>query len=322
MKKLHITLCAAAGALLCASTALAAPTGAGVTIRNQAIAQYTVDTKQYVVNSPEITFQVAQIVNVSVVSRDVATVPVSASDTNKVTTFRVTNEGNGPDEFIFSAEGVNGNNFLPLVSSYVIDKNGDGVNDAGDMPYPSGSKYLLAPGEGVTVFVLNNIPANVVANDIGKTQFKAQSAAFNSGAAGTVYPRFGVDKVDVVLGLQDGAATDLGTYKVTGVTVTLNKSSVITDPWGGNKPVPGATVTYTIMAQIVGDGTANDLKIVDPVPANTTYKFGSLKLNGASLTDGMDLDAGDASPDTITFTLGNVPGGSPNQTVSFQVIID
>lgn len=322
MKKLHLGIGAAVGALLCASTAFAAQTGAGVTISNQATAQYTVDTKSYSVNSPVTSFKVAQIVNVSVVKNDVAPVPVASGDTGKATTFRITNQGNGPDNFIFTAESVAGNNFLPEFASIIVDTNGDGLHNAGDTPYVSGSSFNLTAGQSVTVFVLNNIPANLQINDIGQTQLKAQSATFKVGAPGQVYNGFGVGGVDVVLGIQDGAATDLSTYKVTGVTVTLSKSSVATDRWGGSSPIPGATVTYTIVAEVTGIGTATGLKITDTIPANTTYKNNTIKLNGTALTDALGDDAGDASPSVITVNLGNVAAGAPTQTVTFQVTID
>lgn len=323
MKKLHLALAAAVGVMMYANAAVAAPTSAGVTISNQATAEYTVEANSYTVSSPVTTFRVSQIVNVSVAAMDVTTVAVSAGDTGKATSFKVTNQGNGPDTFVLSVDSnVIGDDFNPVFSSIVIDTNGDGINNAGDATYLSGSPYALAAGASVTVFVLNDIPAPL-ANDLeGKTQLKAQSAVFNNGPAGTVYAGFGAGGVDAVLGLLDGAATDLGTYKVSTVTVTLSKSSEIADPWGGNQPVPGATVTYTIVSHVTGAGTANGLKIVDPIPANTTYKFNSLKLNGAALTDALGDDAGDVNPANVTFNLGNVLAGSPDQTVKFQVTIN
>ena len=321
MKKLHVAL-AAVGVMMFATSALAA-TNAGVTISNQATAQYTVDANSYIVSSPITTFKVAQIVNVSVANMDVTTVAVAGGDTDKATSFKVTNQGNGPDTFVLTVDSnIAGDQFNPTFTSIVIDTNGDGALNAGDATYVSGSQYALAAGGSVTVFVLNDMPALLTNNDIGLTQLKAQSSAFNAGPAGTVYAGFGVGGVDAVLGVLDGAATAQGIYKASTVTVTLTKSSVIADPWGGSQPVPGATVTYSIVSHVTGNGTATGLKIVDPVPANTTYKFNSMKLNGAALTDALGDDAGDATPADITFNLGSVLAGSADQTVSFQVTIN
>jgi uncharacterized repeat protein (TIGR01451 family) len=321
MKKLHFGL-AAVGVMMFATSALAA-TNAGVTISNQATAQYTVDANSYTVSSPITTFKVAQIVNISVANMDVTTVAVGSGDTGKATTFKITNLGNGPDTFVLTVDSnVAGDQFNPTFTSIVIDTNGDGANNAGDTTYVSGSPLALAAGESVTVFVLNDMPALLTNNDIGLTQLKAQSVAFNTGDPGTVFAGFGVGGVDAVLGVKDGAANAQGIYKASTVSVTLSKSSVILDPWNGNQPVPGATVTYTIVSHVTGAGTATGLKIIDPIPANTTYKFNSMKRNGVALTDALGDDAGEATPTEVTITLGDVVAGTPDQTVSFQVTIN
>ena len=55
-------------------------------------------------------------------------------------------------------------------------------------------------------------------------------------------------------------------------TVTLTKSATISDPYGGANPVPGAIVTYAIVAHVAGTGTATGLAVNDPFPAGTTYR--------------------------------------------------
>lgn len=324
MKKLSFGLAAALGVMMYANAAVAAPTGAGVTISNQATAEYNVQSSPYTVSSPITTFRVAQIVNVSVTNMDVTTVAVGAGDTDKATTFRVTNLGNGPDNFVLTVDNaVAGNQFDPLLASIVIDTNGDGVNNAGDTIHANGSPLPLNAAQSVTVFVLNNIPSVLNNNDIGKTELEAKSSLFSAGGpVGTVLTGFGFAGVDAVLGVLNGVALDLGTYRANTVTVTLAKSSVITDIWGRTpgQPVPGATVTYTITATIAGTGTADALKIVDLIPANTTYKANTLTRNALPLTDALGDDAGDVTPTAVTFNLGNTTAGT--QTVSFQVTIN
>ena len=56
-------------------------------------------------------------------------------------------------------------------------------------------------------------------------------------------------------------------------------------------------------------------------PADTTYVAGSLKLDGATLTDAADADAGRSGTSGISVDLGTVSGGS-SRTVTFQVTID
>ena len=128
--------------------------------------------------------------------------------------------------------------------------------------------------------------------------------------------------------LLDGAKSVTGTYQVSSSVVNLTKTSVITDPYGGTSAVPGAIVSYTITATVVGTGTAVGVKITDPIPANTTYKTGTLTLGGAPLTDGVDVptpDAGDVggtTANTVTVSLGNLTSASGAKVVKFDVTIN
>ena len=85
--------------------------------------------------------------------------------------------------------------------------------------------------------------------------------------------------------------------------------------------MPGATITYAIRAEVRGSGSVSDLVVTDAAPADTTYVAGSLKLDGAILTDAADADAGRSGASGISVDLGTVSGGS-SRTVTFQVIID
>jgi len=280
----------------------------------------------YSVNSPATTFKVSQIVNVSVTNMDGGQVPVAAGDTGKITSFRIKNEGNGPDSFILTVNNlIAGDSFDPTFSSIVVDSTGDGTYNAGDTTYVSGTPIALTSGQSVTVYVLNNIPDPQANGNTGDTQLQAQSATFNTGILGKVYADGFAPGVDAVLAVVDGASIGQGTYVVSSVIVTLTKSSVIADPWGGSQAVPGATVTYSIVSHVTGSGTATGFKIVDPIPTNTTYKSNSLKLNATALTDAADIDAGDVgltTANTVTVNLGDVAAGAADSTVSFKVTIN
>ena len=90
-------------------------------------------------------------------------------------------------------------------------------------------------------------------------------------------------------------------------------------PAGARRP------RHTITATAAGTGTAANVLISDPLPPNTVYIANTLKLNGSSLTDGADVDAGDVgstTPDTVTVKLGTLTSLSPAQTITFDVKID
>ncbi len=70
------------------------------------------------------------------------------------------------------------------------------------------------------------------------------------------------------------------------------KSQSVLDPFGGSRPIPGAAITYQIVVTATGTGTALNAALRDAIPTDTAYVAGSLRLNGAPLTDGADADAG------------------------------
>jgi hypothetical protein len=63
----------------------------------------------------------------------------------------------------------------------------------------------------------------------------------------------------------------------------------------------------------------------DALPANTTYIPGTLKLNGVTLTDAADADAGDVggtTPGAVTVKLPDITNASPAQVIMFDVKIN
>ena len=123
---------------------------------------------------------------------------------------------------------------------------------------------------------------------------------------------------------RDGKHSASGTYTVSVVApaVSLNKTVTVIDQWGGNQPIPGATLRYTITA--TASGAANNVVVIDALPANTAFIPSTLKLNNAALTDAADTDAGDVggtTADTVTVKLGNLTGASSMQTITFDVKI-
>jgi len=114
-------------------------------------------------------------------------------------------------------------------------------------------------------------------------------------------------------------------YVVSGVTLTAAKSQTVVDQFGGSRPVPGARIDYSIVVSVTGSGTATNAVFTDNVPANTTYVPGTLRLNAAALSDGVDADAGDyaATPTArVRVALGPLTTASGLQTITFAVTIN
>lgn len=153
----------------------------------------------------------------------------------------------------------------------------------------------------------------------GKTSYAATPAGTEiKNMAVVVYT---VGTVDLSLGSNE---TTLIVEEEKAV-VSVVKSAEVSDQSGGNKAVSGSIITYTLVVTVAGNGTAAGVVITDPIPANTTYTAGTLKLNGAPLTDAKDADAGDAGVTTageVTVGLGGMTSTSGTMTITFDVKIN
>lgn len=305
----------------------AAGTAAGTNITNKATATYTVSGIPGTQDSNTTTVKVAEIINVTVTWQDGANVPVAPGDTNKVATYRVTNTGNGTEAWTLSLNAaIAGDDFDPTLVNLYLDANGNGTYDSGtDTLYVAGTNDPNLAEDGFkTVFVLCNIPGTATDGQKGNIKLTATSKT-GTGAAGTVFAGAGDGGVDAVIGATTGAATTTATYQVINVTVSVVKAQTVSDPYGGTQPIPNATIRYSITVTVTGTGTAVGVVITDPIPANTTYTAGTLKLNGAGLTDVNGDDAGDynvTNPGKVTVSLGNLTSASVAQVITFDVKIN
>jgi len=329
MKSLKFSAIVAAVSLtlgLASNQASAVGVQAGQSITNTATVDYTVGTVTSTSSSNTTTLVVAEILNVTVTAQT-PSVPVSPGQTAQAIRYRVDNTGNGPEAFhLVLNSNVTGDNFDPVAASPSIYlDNGDGVFGAGDVPYVAGSNDpQLNPDAFAIVFVVHNIPTSVTDNQTGRVTLSA-SARTGTGAPGTVFAGQGVAGTDAVVGTTGATATTLADYLVQAVTVTANKTQVVLDQFGGNRPVPDAKITYTVKVDAVGSGTATGMVFSDVIPPNTTYVAGTLKLNGTALTDGVDADAGefDTAPNNhVHVTLGNLTQAGGTQTIDFAVTIN
>jgi uncharacterized repeat protein (TIGR01451 family) len=305
-----------------ATPAMATGTAAGTTISNTATATFNDPAgNPQTLPSNTVDIKVDELLDVVVDATDPGDVVVSPGGTARVLTYQVTNNGNGSEAFKLTANPtIGGDQFDPTVTSIVID-NGDGVYGPGDTVYVAGSNDpVLAPDASVTVFILSTIPAGAADGDRGFADLTAE-AVTGTGTPGTSFPGAGQGGGAAVVGSTGADATDRGAYIVSSATLTFVKSAVIVDPFGGARPVPGATITYTLVATVGGSGTLTNAAISDPVPANTTYQANTITLQGAALTDAVDSDAGRFGSGAVSVSLGTLPAGQ-TRTVTFKTKIN
>jgi uncharacterized repeat protein (TIGR01451 family) len=105
----------------------------------------------------------------------------------------------------------------------------------------------------------------------------------------------------------------------------MQKSVVVADLFGGAEPTVGATLTYTVILEVLNAGTASASVFSDQIPQFSTYVANSIFLNGGNLTDFTDVDSGEldtsAAP-RVVVRLGDLTQADGIQTIEFQVTID
>jgi uncharacterized repeat protein (TIGR01451 family) len=329
VKSLRISVLAAAtlAFVLGANSAHALGVPAGTNIANTAQVTYSVGAVNATATSNTVSVTVAEILDV-VVTLQTATVPVTAGDTQQELVYRVTNTGNGPETFRLVMNSViTGDDFdpTPATPSIYFDTDNSGDLSPGDTPYVVGSNDPVLSADGfVTVLLVNNIPGTVADGNRGFSRLTAD-ARTGTGAPGTNFAGQGVGGTDAVVGTTGADSDATGTYLVAGVTLNAVKSQTVVDQFGGNRPVPGARINYSVVVSATGSGTAAGTVFTDNIPPNTTYVAGSLQLNAAALSDATDVDAGDyvAAPTArVRVTLGNLTQAGGSRTITFAVTIN
>lgn len=312
-------------ALVAVGTPAAAQlTRAGVVINNTASASFDDPTgTTTTVQSNTVSLRVDELLDVAVASADTGDVATRPGALGEILTFRVTNAGNGDENFRLVANAaVGGNPFNPTVVRIAVDADGDGRYDpAKDVAYVAGSgDPLIAAESAITVFVITSLPSGLADGARAAVSLQA-SAVTGSGAAGTTFAGRGNGGGDAVTGATTADRAASGFLRVSAATVDVAKSATVTDQFGGTSPLPGATITYTLVARTTGSGSLANLRLADVIPDGTSYIADSINLDGARMTDAADGDAGSFVTNRVSATLGNVPGGTQH-TLTFKVKIN
>lgn len=313
----------AIAAMLVGAPALAGGTPAGTNIDNVATASWGGPSGPSTVTSNVVSLRVDELLDVVVASTDPGPVSAPSGSTGAVLRFQMTNSGNGTEAFPLAATGaVGGDDFDPAVTSVVIDSNGNGAYDAGtDTVYVAGSNDpVLAPDASVTVFVLSTMPSGGTDAARGAARLTA-TAVTGTGTPGTTFAGKGAAGGDALVGATTARAAAEGVYVLQSVSVAFVKSASVLDPFGGTRAVPGSIVTYSLVATLTGSGSISNLKLSDAVPAETVYVAGSLTLDGSTLTDAADGDAGAFGSGAIAVTLPSAAAGS-RHSATFKVKIN
>jgi uncharacterized repeat protein (TIGR01451 family) len=313
-------LMAVAG-IVCPAAASATGVAAGSSIENTATATYSVGATTGSVDSNTVSILVDELLDVTVTSLDGTNVTLDSS--GAVLSFEIGNTGNGPEAFELTIDPArSGDDFDPAVVQVAYDSNGNDSYDAGvDTVIPvGGSTPAIDADDTLRVFVVTQLAGSPSDSDTADVRLTA-AAATGTGSPGTIFAGQGEGGGDAVVGVGTAEDFDDGTLVASLGTVSLVKSVTIADPFSGTEAVPGARVTYTLVASVAGSGSVSGLNVADAIPAGTTYAANSLTLENAPLTDATGDDAGEAGAAGISVDLGTLAGGA-SRTIKFSVTID
>jgi uncharacterized repeat protein (TIGR01451 family) len=313
--------------LLCAAPAWPAGTTAGTVVDNVAVVDFDLGGISSTQDSNTASFTVLERIDVDVTLQS-AQVAVAPNQPDASLLFTVTNTGNGSDIYRLAIDSaLSGDDFdpQPAVPAIYFDSDASGDFTVGDVAYEPGvNDPALAADGSIDVLLVNNIPAATTDGQLGRSGLTATSTE-GAGAPGAVVSGGGDGGIDAVIGASGGDDEAFGEYLVSDVNLSITKSVVANDPFGGNEPTVGATLSYTINVAVTNGGTATASVLTDPVPTNSTYVANSLSLNGINLTDAIDLDAGEldsSGAPTVVVRLGDLTQADGVQIIEFQVTIN
>jgi uncharacterized repeat protein (TIGR01451 family) len=313
--------------LITCATAGAVGTPVGTVIQNTASVDFDLAGTPITLQSNTTTITVVERIDV-IVTRQSPQIQVTPGDAGRAILFTVTNTGNGSEAFTLAIESVlGGDDFdpVPAVPPIYFDTDSSGDFNAGDLAYnPGVNDPVLAADASLDVFIVNDIPGVVSNGQTGLSQLTA-TAVTGSGAPGTEFANQGDGGVDAVVGTSGGEDADVGEYLVSDVVISVVKSQLVSDLFGGTQPLPGATITYTVSIEITSTGTATASVFSDLVPTYTSFVPASITLNALALSDAADADAGEydtAGAPRVVVRLGDLTQADGIQTVVFQVTID
>ena len=273
-----------------APPATAQGTPAGTRVRNWATVTFEVGGQPYVVPSDTVELAVGLVAGLDLQPPRVST---ANPGTAVVFAHTLTNLANGPDSFTVTGVSTNA---WPV--TLYRDVNGNGNLDAGD----SALTASLALGYGGMANLLAQvaIPSSATAG-VSDTITLTATSRFNPAVSASVR-----DRVDV-----SGAG---GAPLAISLTKQVDRLTA----------AAGDVLTYTLSYAASGSGAASGVRLADTIPAGASYVPGTIRWNGAPMTDATGDDAGSivsGGTRVVVVNFGSVAPGATG-SVTFQVWVN
>lgn len=261
-------------------------TPAGTVVENEATVSYQTDNGTSITASGAVSFIVGQVAGVDI---DPPRIAISEAGRDVVFSHSVWNVGNGADAFDILASSPSG-----WTTRVFHDVDGDQRLTAPDTVLTGPLPIPFGGAEPVLVVV--SVPASATQGTIEPVSTTTVSQ-FDGGVTDTV-----LDEVRLV---------DAGIDPLLTKAVDLAEAA------------PDDLLTYTIGVRLDGVGQRDSVFFEDKIPAFASYEAGTLLLDGQSLTDQPDGDAGhfDAGTGTVRVDLTTLPADT-DATILLQLRVD
>lgn len=298
--KLLLALASAGGCMAAPAVAFAA-TPACTTLPNTAYVQYDLGGTPVSLASNPAPVRVAELLDLRLTTS--ATTIAVAQGELQLVPFTLVNAGNGDEAFVLDGRITGGD---AVIEGFAFDRDGNGSFDpSADLAIPArAATPQVAAGGTLKLFALVR-----GGTQSGGALSVTARALTGAGVPGNALAGQGDGGCDAVI----GATSATGTVSVTLTAapgsdtsqVELVKSQSFAG-MQGSEPTPGTTVTYTIESRFGGSGVVRSARLADLIPPGTAYIPGSIRLDGAALSDATDGDAGDFDGTGIHVQLGDV----------------
>jgi uncharacterized repeat protein (TIGR01451 family) len=312
------------------AVAAAIGTDAGITVTNTVDVDYDVGGVDQTNITATVSFVVDNYVDLTADNGAAPATTGRPNDTNVFYTFTVSNVGNTTQDYGLIAANAttplaataNTGSTVFTYNVYVEGNGSPGYQAGGDT-----LQYVddLPADATTTVYVVTNIPGTAVGGEYRNFSLTAQTrdATGTPGAITAEDPA--VDDPAVVQavfadgagssdGPNDGMHSALGAFEVVWTALSVTKTSqVISDPIGGPNPpkaIPGAVVEYTVTVTNNGNLAAENVNVVDPLPAYLT-------LGTVTISAGVNNSTGN----TVDVLLDPMPGSGYTWDVVYEATI-
>ena len=303
-------------ATLLGQQAMAAGTGAGFDILNEAKVNYQVGGVAQPEESASVTFKVDRRVDFTLVPVDTNLEDVSPGEQDAWVDFTLTNTSNADLDFALALAHMTGGDVGGQTDNVDLDAIEYAVSVGGADPVQGGPQFVdtLVADDSIRIRVWAdaNLALNLVDADVSGVQLTATATEPGTSGTGTI-TYGGPDGAATVESVaadadNDGEESAIDGFLVTAASLAITKGYTVV---GGVPATPGETIEYTITIVNSGSADATDVAISDDLVNEL-----DLELLGY---DGSTADAEIDNNAVVTYCVfSTTPGSACERTAVLQ----